>query len=79
GSPRCQETIGGTPAQTRSESVLEQPNEPPLLEGHTSGGGEGRIEQPFELMDTIPPTPHDSPITGGYTPESDEGRLKLWN
>nr|GEU53495.1 hypothetical protein [Tanacetum cinerariifolium] len=30
GSPRHQETIGGTSAQTRSERVLEQPNEPPL-------------------------------------------------
>nr|GFA29846.1 hypothetical protein [Tanacetum cinerariifolium] len=31
-SPRRQETIRGTPAQTRSERVLEQPNEPPLSE-----------------------------------------------
>ncbi|GJR10464.1 hypothetical protein Tco_0793116 [Tanacetum coccineum] len=34
GSPRGQETIGGTPAQTRSERVLEKPNEPPLQKGH---------------------------------------------
>nr|GFA57170.1 RNA-processing protein, HAT helix [Tanacetum cinerariifolium] len=52
GSPRCQETMGGTPAQTRSERVLEQPNEPPLSEGHTSGSEEGRMEHTFELMDT---------------------------
>nr|GEV22092.1 hypothetical protein [Tanacetum cinerariifolium] len=32
GSPRSQETMGGTPAQTRSERFLEQPNEPPLSE-----------------------------------------------
>ncbi|GKF55625.1 hypothetical protein Tco_0165965, partial [Tanacetum coccineum] len=31
----------------------------------------------FELMDIVPPTPHDSPLSGGYTPGSDEGRLKL--
>ncbi|GJX10091.1 hypothetical protein Tco_0199950, partial [Tanacetum coccineum] len=68
---------GGTPAQTRSERVLEQPNEPPLLEGHTSGSGEGRMEQTFELMDNVSSTPHDSPLPGGYTPVSDEGRLKL--
>ncbi|GJV00156.1 hypothetical protein Tco_1329426 [Tanacetum coccineum] len=68
---------GGTPAQTRSERVLEQPNEPPLLEGHTSGSGEGSMEQTFELTDNVPPTPHDSPLTGGYTPGSDEGRMKL--
>ncbi|GKD82486.1 hypothetical protein Tco_1349325 [Tanacetum coccineum] len=46
GSPRRQDTIGGAPAQTRSERVLEQPIEPPVSEG-------------------------------GYTPGSDEGRLKL--
>ncbi|GKD46648.1 hypothetical protein Tco_1271293, partial [Tanacetum coccineum] len=39
GSPRRQETIRGTPAQTRSERVLKQPNEPPLSEGHTSRRG----------------------------------------
>nr|GEV99177.1 hypothetical protein [Tanacetum cinerariifolium] len=73
-SPRRQETMGGTPAQTRSERVFEQPNEPPLSEGLTCGSGEGRMEQPFELTDTIPPTPHDSPLIGGYTPGSDEAR-----
>nr|GFA69929.1 hypothetical protein [Tanacetum cinerariifolium] len=35
------------------------------------------MEQPFELTDTVPPTPYDSPLTGGYRPRSDEGRLKL--
>ncbi|GJZ26903.1 retrovirus-related pol polyprotein from transposon TNT 1-94, partial [Tanacetum coccineum] len=28
---------GGAPAKTKFERVLEKPNEPPLLEGHTSG------------------------------------------
>ncbi|GJR40132.1 hypothetical protein Tco_1215816 [Tanacetum coccineum] len=77
GSPRRQKTMRGAPAQTRSERVLKQPNEPPLLEGHTSGSREGRMEHTFELMDTVPPIPHDSPLTGGYTPVSDEGRLKV--
>ncbi|GKD19532.1 hypothetical protein Tco_1208690, partial [Tanacetum coccineum] len=77
GSPKSQETIGGALAQIRSERVLEKPNEPPLLEGHTSGSGEGSMEHTFELMNTVPPTPHDSPLMGGYTPGSDEGRLKL--
>ncbi|GJY19573.1 hypothetical protein Tco_0391064 [Tanacetum coccineum] len=35
------------------------------------------MEHTFELMDTVPPTPYDSPLLGGYTPGSDEGRLKL--
>ncbi|GJY86882.1 putative reverse transcriptase, RNA-dependent DNA polymerase [Tanacetum coccineum] len=55
----------------------DEPNEPPLLEGHTSGSGEGRMEHTFEFMDIIPLTPHDSPLLGGYIPGSDEGRLKL--
>ncbi|GJV88419.1 hypothetical protein Tco_1532357 [Tanacetum coccineum] len=41
GSPMHQEIIGGALAQTRSERVLEKPNEPPLLEereGCTSCG-----------------------------------------
>nr|GFB97851.1 hypothetical protein [Tanacetum cinerariifolium] len=62
GSPRRQETIGGTSAQTRSERVLEQPYEPPLPEGHTYGSEEGRLEENIKLTDAIP-TPHDSPLT----------------
>ncbi|GKD40820.1 hypothetical protein Tco_1261027, partial [Tanacetum coccineum] len=52
GSPRRQDTMGGTPTQTR-------------------------MEQTFKLTDNVPSTPHDSPLPGGYTPRSDEGRLKL--
>ncbi|GKE87353.1 hypothetical protein Tco_1564828, partial [Tanacetum coccineum] len=68
----------GAPAQTRSERVLEQPNEPPLSEGHTSGSGEGRMEHQFELTANVPITPHDLPLPGGHTPRSDKGRLKLY-
>nr|GEV89069.1 hypothetical protein [Tanacetum cinerariifolium] len=50
GSPRRQETIGGTSAQTRSERVLEQPNEPPLTEGYTRGSDEGMLTLE-DLMD----------------------------
>nr|GEY37819.1 putative ribonuclease H-like domain-containing protein [Tanacetum cinerariifolium] len=63
GSPRRQETIVGTSAQTRSERVLKQPYEPPLSEGHTSGSEEGRMEHTVELTNTAPPTPYDSPLT----------------
>nr|GEX41857.1 hypothetical protein [Tanacetum cinerariifolium] len=75
-SPRRQETIGGTSALTRSERVLEQPNEQPLTEGHTYGSGEGRLEENITLTNTVP-TPHDLAFTGGYTPGSDEGRITL--
>ncbi|GJR31468.1 putative ribonuclease H-like domain-containing protein [Tanacetum coccineum] len=72
GSPRRQETMGGTPAQTKSERVLEKPNESPLSEGHTSGSGKGRMEHQFELTANVPITPYDSPLLGGYTPVRDE-------
>ncbi|GJX81856.1 hypothetical protein Tco_0331337 [Tanacetum coccineum] len=77
GSPRCQDTIRGAPGQTRFGRVLENPNEPPLSEGHTSGSGEDKMEHQFELMANVPITPHNSPLPRGYTPISDEGRLKL--
>ncbi|GKE20269.1 hypothetical protein Tco_1431781, partial [Tanacetum coccineum] len=67
----------GTLTQTRSERVLEQPNEPPLSKGHTSRSGEGRMEQTFELTDNVPSTPYDLPLTRGYIPRIDEGRMKL--
>nr|GEW12255.1 retrovirus-related Pol polyprotein from transposon TNT 1-94 [Tanacetum cinerariifolium] len=76
GKPRRQETMGGTSAQTWSERVLEQPNEPPLTEGHASGSGEGRLEENIKLTNIIP-TPHDLPLMGGYTPGSDDGRITL--
>ncbi|GJV84734.1 putative ribonuclease H-like domain-containing protein, partial [Tanacetum coccineum] len=66
-----------TKKATESEGVPIQPNEPLLLEGHTFGSREGRMEQHIELTNIVPPTPHDSPLPGGYTPGSDEGRLKL--
>ncbi|GJX62706.1 hypothetical protein Tco_0295606 [Tanacetum coccineum] len=69
--------VTGALAQTRSERVLEKPNEPPLTKGHTSGSGEGNMKHTFKLMDTIPPTPYNSPLSGGNTPGSDEGRMEL--
>ncbi|GKB80217.1 hypothetical protein Tco_0947112 [Tanacetum coccineum] len=66
-----------TEAHIEYERVLEQPIEPPLSEGHTSGSEEGMMEHQFELMANVPITPCDSPLLGGYTPRSDEGRLKL--
>ncbi|GKF26254.1 hypothetical protein Tco_0082148, partial [Tanacetum coccineum] len=62
----------GTPTQTRSERVLEKPNEPPLSEGYTFGSGKDRMEHQFELMDNVPLIPNDSPLPGGYTARSDE-------
>nr|GEW64022.1 hypothetical protein [Tanacetum cinerariifolium] len=76
GSPRHQETIGGTSAQTRYKRMVEQPNEPLLSKSHTSKSREGRLEENIELTDIVPTT-HDSPLTRGYTPGSDEGSITL--
>ncbi|GKA75404.1 hypothetical protein Tco_0781782 [Tanacetum coccineum] len=35
------------------------------------------MEYHNDLMDFVPPRPHDSPLSGGNTPGSDEGRLEL--
>ncbi|GKD34803.1 hypothetical protein Tco_1250312 [Tanacetum coccineum] len=65
--------MGGAPAQTRSERVLDQPIKPPLFEGHTSGSREGRMEHQFELTANVPITPCDSPLPGGAWLEEKEG------
>ncbi|GKD63984.1 hypothetical protein Tco_1306092 [Tanacetum coccineum] len=75
GSPRCQEAMGGTIAQTRSERVPTSSYDSPLLGGNIPESDEERLEQ-HELTINVPPTPHDSPLPGGHTPGSDEGRLK---
>ncbi|GJS97629.1 hypothetical protein Tco_0804597 [Tanacetum coccineum] len=39
--------------------------------------GEDSMEYHDDLTDFVPPTPHDSPLSGGNTPGSDEGRMEL--
>ncbi|GJY39656.1 hypothetical protein Tco_0426020, partial [Tanacetum coccineum] len=41
------------------------------------GCREDSMEYHDDLMDFVPPTPHDSPLSGGNTPGSDEGRMEL--
>ncbi|GJY45059.1 hypothetical protein Tco_0433272 [Tanacetum coccineum] len=43
GSPRCQEAMGGSIAQTRSERVPTPPHDSPLLRVHTLGSDEGSM------------------------------------
>ncbi|GJX75915.1 hypothetical protein Tco_0322726 [Tanacetum coccineum] len=56
GSPRCQEAMGGTIAQTRSERVPIPSYDSPLLGGNTPESDEERIK-PDDLTDFVPPTP----------------------
>ncbi|GJT98653.1 hypothetical protein Tco_1094171 [Tanacetum coccineum] len=64
-------------AQTRFETASKQSHDPPLLEVNTSRSGEDSMEHQDDLMDSVPPTPYDSPLLGGYTPGSDEGRPNI--
>ncbi|GJX15060.1 reverse transcriptase domain, reverse transcriptase zinc-binding domain protein [Tanacetum coccineum] len=43
GSPRCQEAMGGSIAQTRSERVPKPPCDSPLSRAHTLGSDEGSM------------------------------------
>ncbi|GJR99385.1 hypothetical protein Tco_0315894 [Tanacetum coccineum] len=43
---------------------------------NTLESDEERIGQQ-DLIDNVPPTPHDSPLLGGYIPRSDEGRPNI--
>nr|GEY01451.1 hypothetical protein [Tanacetum cinerariifolium] len=46
-------------------------------EVNTSRNGEDKMEHPDDLTDFVPPTSHDSPLSGGYIPGSDVGRPNL--
>ncbi|GKE18608.1 hypothetical protein Tco_1426185 [Tanacetum coccineum] len=73
--PRRQDTIlGGADAQTWFETASKKSHDPPLSKDNTSRSGEDIIEYQVDLTDFVPPTPHDSPLSGGHTPGSDEGR-----
>nr|GEV79741.1 hypothetical protein [Tanacetum cinerariifolium] len=69
--------IGGADVQTRFETASKRSSDSPLSTGYTGRSGEDRMEQETDLMDFIPPIPYDSPLSGGHTPGSDEGRPKL--
>nr|GEY20480.1 hypothetical protein [Tanacetum cinerariifolium] len=71
------DNIGGADAQTRFGTASKRSSDPPLLTGHTVGSGEDSMEQETDLMNFVPPTPHDSPLLGGHTPGSDEGRPNI--
>ncbi|GKC97599.1 hypothetical protein Tco_1167874 [Tanacetum coccineum] len=76
--PRRQDTtLGGADAQTRPETASKISCDLPLLEVNTSGRRKDNMEYHDDLMDFVPPIPHDSPLLGGNTPGSDEGRMAL--
>nr|GEZ37169.1 hypothetical protein [Tanacetum cinerariifolium] len=71
--PRRQETtLGGADAQTRFETASKRSSDPPLSTGHTIKSREDMMEQKTNLIDFVPPTPHDSPLSEDHTPRSDK-------
>ncbi|GKD01665.1 hypothetical protein Tco_1171939, partial [Tanacetum coccineum] len=62
---------GGAIAQTRSERASKHSYDSLLPGVNTPRSDEERNEQ-HDLMDFVPPTPHDSPLSGGHIPGSDE-------
>ncbi|GJV18359.1 putative ribonuclease H-like domain-containing protein [Tanacetum coccineum] len=60
-------------AKRGQETEIPQSSGPPNKVS-TSGSGEDSMEHQVDLRDFVPPTPHDSPLSGGHKPGSDEGR-----
>ncbi|GJT93342.1 putative reverse transcriptase domain-containing protein [Tanacetum coccineum] len=68
--------ITKTQSTTRSERASKHSYDSPLPRVNTSKSNVERNKQ-HDLTDFIPPTPHDSPLSGGHTPGSDEGRPNI--
>ncbi|GJS99526.1 putative ribonuclease H-like domain-containing protein [Tanacetum coccineum] len=67
----------GNISKTRSTAISNEPLSQEISsEVNTPGSDEERIEQD-DLTDFVPPTPYDSPLSGGHTPGSDEGRPNI--
>nr|GEZ26988.1 putative reverse transcriptase domain-containing protein [Tanacetum cinerariifolium] len=64
-------------AQIRFEGALIQSINPPLSTGYTVKSREYRMEHDIELIDHVPQTPYDLPLSGGHTSRSDEGSMTL--
>ncbi|GJV27412.1 putative ribonuclease H-like domain-containing protein [Tanacetum coccineum] len=67
----------GNISKTQSTTMSNDPLSQEIGSGgNTPGSDEERIEQD-DLTDFVPPTPHDSPLSGGHTPRSDDGRPNI--
>ncbi|GKE13557.1 hypothetical protein Tco_1417108 [Tanacetum coccineum] len=57
-------TVASQPQKTHIPRELVQSRNPPLSEVNTSGSEEDSMEHQDDLIDFVPPTPHDSPLSG---------------
>nr|GEU86082.1 hypothetical protein [Tanacetum cinerariifolium]GEV20181.1 hypothetical protein [Tanacetum cinerariifolium] len=72
--PRCQDTtLGDADAQTRSETASKQSHDLPLSDINIFGSRKDSMEHQDDLTNFVPPSPYDSPLSGGHIPGSDEG------
>ncbi|GKD68451.1 hypothetical protein Tco_1322541, partial [Tanacetum coccineum] len=68
------EQESGNIHKTQPTTTLNETSPRGLGSGNTSGSRENSMKHQVDLTDFRPPTPHDSPLSGGHTPGSDEGR-----
>ncbi|GKF37507.1 hypothetical protein Tco_0114265, partial [Tanacetum coccineum] len=64
--------------QTKTQSITSSPSSPSLLSHHTTSSTP-TIPPSIQITHEVEETatmPHDSPLPGGHTPKSDEGRLQ---
>nr|GEX23858.1 hypothetical protein [Tanacetum cinerariifolium] len=72
------EQESGNINKTQSMATLNEPSpQGTSSEVNKSRSGGDSMEHQDDLMNFIPPTPYDSPLSGGHTPESDEGRPNI--
>ncbi|GKA95272.1 hypothetical protein Tco_0817310 [Tanacetum coccineum] len=71
------EKESGNIHKTQSTATLNEPSPQGTSSVNTSGSGEDIMEHQDDLTDFVPPTPHDSPLSGGHTSRSDEGRPNI--
>nr|GEY13652.1 hypothetical protein [Tanacetum cinerariifolium] len=64
-------------AKTQSKATLNESNPQGEGSGNTLGSREDGMEHAIKLMNHVPKIPHDSPLSGGHTPGSDEGSMTL--
>nr|GEV63471.1 reverse transcriptase domain-containing protein [Tanacetum cinerariifolium] len=66
----------GPPKKVGDEAVYTREDDRVVRAATTVASleAEQESEHQDDLTDFVPPTPHDSPLLGGYTPGSDEGR-----
>ncbi|GKD74758.1 hypothetical protein Tco_1333040, partial [Tanacetum coccineum] len=63
-------------AQTRSKTASKMSRDPPISEVNTYGHGEDSMEYHDDLIDFVPPTPYDSPLSGEEE-KTAQDRVKL--